>query len=236
MDKERLLEELYSSNFTMFLGNYGKGKSISLSYLAIMAAVLNKRKVVMSNTPIYNLSSYGLEFIPLISTSQFTENMRDIEILIDELQKVANSRNSLSAENSFVTEFSTDVRKFNQGVVGTSQYGNTYDIRLYDNTEIQITPNWITKEKKNRTNFMINWVVWFMDSQEVETVTLNLESIIDMYDTTYKPFKLVVNHEDYMDNLSDKHKSDYVDKYILTSNKAIKKANDVFDEQMGGRY
>lgn len=49
MDYDRLLEELYSSNFSVFLGNYGRGKSISMTYLSIMAATLNKRKVVLSN-------------------------------------------------------------------------------------------------------------------------------------------------------------------------------------------
>ncbi len=236
MEYDHLLEELYSSNLSMFLGNYGRGKSISMTYLSIMAATLNKRKVILSNTPLFDLSTFGLEFIPLISTSQFTENMRDVEIVMDELQKIANSRKSLSPENSFVTEFSTDVRKFNQGIVATAQYGNTYDVRLYDNTEVTIVPEWQTKEKRNRKNFYINWNLYFMDTNENEKIELNLEKMIDYYDTTFKPFKLVVNHDDYIDNLEDRYKEDKMRKYHDTCDKQIEQAEQTFKDCMRGRY
>ena len=236
MEYERLLENLYSSNFTVFLGNFGRGKSISLTYLSIMSALLNKRKVIMSNTPIYNLSSYGMEFIPLISTSQFTENMKDIQIVIDELQKSANSRKSLSPENSFVTEFSTDVRKFNQGITATSQFNNTYDVRLCDNTELNIVPDWKFDQKKNRKDFSIFWNLFFLDSNETETIKLDMNIIKDMYDTTYKPFKLVIDHQDFIDDLFDKHKESYVDRYISKNNALISKAKAMFELEMKNRY
>jgi len=236
MEEDRLMEELYSSNFSVFLGNYGRGKSISMTYLAIMAATLNKRKVVMSNTPLFDLSTFGLEFIPLISTSQFTDNMRDVEIVMDELQKIANSRKSLSPENSFVTEFSTDVRKFNQGIVATAQYGNTYDVRLYDNTEVTIVPEWMTNEKRNRSNFYSKWNLYFMDMNENEVLELNLERMIDYYDTTFKPFKLVCNHEDYILNLEDRYKDERMKKYHDQCEKQINQAEQTFKDCMRGRY
>ena len=236
MDNEVLLENLYSSNFTVFLGNFGRGKSISLTYLAVMSALLNKRKVVMSNTPIYDLSSYGIEFIPLISTSQFTENMKDIQIVIDELQKTANSRKSLSIENSFVTEFSTDVRKFNQGICATSQFNNTYDVRLCDNTEVNIVPQWKYEQKKNRKDFSIYWNLFFLDTNETETIELDMDTVKNMYDTTYKPFKLVVNHEDFISDMYDKHKESYVDRYITKNNALIHKAEGLFNLEMENRY
>ncbi len=236
MEYDQLLEELYSSNFSVFLGNYGRGKSISMTYLSIMAATLNKRKVILSNTPLFDMSTFGLEFIPLISTSQFTEGMRDVQIVMDELQKIANSRKSLSPENSFVTEFSTDVRKFNQGIVATAQYGNTYDIRLYDNTEVTIVPEWHTKEKRNRVDFYSKWQLYFMDTNENEAIDLNLEKMINYYDTTFKPFKLVVNHPEYIDILEDRYKEDKLAKYAETCDKQIKQAEDTFRNDMRGRY
>jgi len=235
MEYNRLLEELYSSNFSVFLGNFGRGKSISLTYLSIMSALLNKRKVIMSNTPIFNLSTFGIEFKPLISTSQFTEGMRDTQIVLDELQKIANSRKSLSPENSFVTEFSTDVRKFNQGITATSQFNNTYDIRLCDNTEVNIAPEWVIPQKKGRKDFRIYWNLYFLDSNENEIITLNLDMIKNYYDTTFKPFKLIVNHKDYIDNMYEKHKDAYVEKYINTCNDQIKKAEDTFNIMMRGK-
>lgn len=235
MDKDRLLEELYSSNFTVFLGNFGLGKSISQTYLGIMSAMLNKRKVIMSNTPIYNLSSYGLEFIPLISTSQFTENMKNVEIIMDELHKIADSRKSLSPENSFVTEFSTDVRKFNQGIVATSQFNNTYDVRLVNNTEINIVPEWKIPGKKDRIDFNSIWNIYFLSNYETESLTLNLDSIKNMYNTNFKPLKLICNHRDYIDNLEDRRTEKYMDKYHMNTDKALRISREIFKDEMKGK-
>ena len=189
----------------------------------------------MSNMPLFNMSSYGLEFIPLISTSQFTENMKDIQIVMDELQKIANSRKSLSPENSFTTEFSTDVRKFNQGITATAQFNNTYDIRLCDNTEINILPEWKYEQKKNRNNFSIYWNIYYLENNVNQVITLNLNTVKNLYNTNFKPFKLVVNHEEYIDNLYESHKENYVEKYIEKSNKKIKVIEDSFKNEMRGK-
>lgn len=235
MSYNSILENLYSSNFSVFLGNFGRGKSISLTYLSTMSALLNNRKTILSNMPIFNLSKLGVEFVPLICTSQFTENIRNTQIVLDELQKVANSRKSLSPENSFVTEFSTDVRKFNQGVTATAQFNNTYDVRLCDNTELNIVPEWKYSQKKNRSNFGIYWNMFFTDTNENETIQLNLKDIINYYDTTFKPFRLVVNHQEYIDNMYEKHKEEYVEKYIEKSNSKIKEIEDTFSNMMRGK-
>ena len=236
MTNDNKLEDLYSSNFTVLLGNFGRGKSISTAYLSIMSALLNKRNKIISNMPIFYLSKYNVKFEPLISTSQFTENMKNVQIVLDELQKVANSRKSLTPENSFVTEFSTDVRKFNQGITATAQFNNTYDVRLVDNTELNIVPQWKKEQKKNRDNFNIIWNLYFTDTMLEDKVELNLESIINLYDTNFKPYKLVVNHPEYIENMYEHKKEDYVEKYILKTDKKVKLIKEDFNKMMEGKY
>jgi len=216
-----ILNQLYSSYMAMFLGNYGKGKSLSATYLNIMHGLFNKRKVMLSNTPYFNLSSYGIEFIPLISTSQLADGLRDVQISLDEVQKIANSRDSLSARNSFVTEFSTDVRKFNQGIVGTAQFERTYDTRISDNTNIYILPEWTIKQGKDRTDFRNTWNVIIFEDQIHERVELNLESFIWNYDTNYKPDKIVVNHLEYLEHLEESKSSKYYESYLERCDKNI---------------
>ena len=235
MNYTTILEDLYSSNFSVFLGNFGRGKSISLTYLSIISALLNNRKTILSNTPIFNLSKFDIKFVPLISTSQFTENINDTQIVLDELQKVANSRKSLSPENSFVTEFSTDVRKFNQGVTATAQFNNTYDVRLCDNTELNIVPEWKYSQKKNRTDFNIFWNMFFTDTNVNEIIKLNLKEIIYYYDTNFKPFRLIVNHPEYIENMYEKHKEEYVEKYIFKTEQKVKDIKDTYDNIMRGK-
>lgn len=216
-----ILNQLYSGYMAMFLGNFGKGKSLSATYLNTMHALFNKRKVILSNTPYFHMSSYGIEFIPLISTSQLSEGLRDVQISLDEVQKIANSRDSLSARNSFVTEFSTDVRKFNQGIVGTAQFERTYDIRISDNTNIYILPEWAVKQGKDRDDFRSIWNVLIFDEQIHEQIELNLESFIWSYDTNYKPDKIVVNHPEYLEHIEESKSQKYYENYMIRCDKSI---------------
>lgn len=227
-----ILNQLYSSYMAMFLGNYGKGKSLSATYLNIMHALFNKRKVMLSNTPYFNLSSYGIEFVPLISTSQLAEGLKDIQISLDEVQKIANSRDSLSARNGFVTEFSTDVRKYNQGIVGTAQFERTYDVRISDNTNVYIIPEWTVKQGKDRDDFNSMWNVIIFDEQIHERVNLNLESFIWSYDTNFKPDKIVVNHPEYLEHIEESKSTQFCENYITRCEKNISQQERRFKQIM----
>ena len=237
MDLKDIYQDLLNSYFIIFMDNFGAGKSISSIYLNLLMAYFNNRKTMLSNTPMYYLSNYDIEFIPLISTSQLTEDLKDVQINLDELQKIANSRDCKSPANSFVTEFSTDIRKFNQGVCSTTQYGNTIDVRLYDNAGVIIVPEWKYKLSKNqkRNNFIAYWNILFKDEGFNETITLDLDIIKNLYDTTFKPFKIVVNHDEYLEKLKDNKSKVYYDDYILRCNNQIDKITKTFNLQMKGK-
>ena len=237
MNNKEIYQDLINSYFIIFMDNFGAGKSISSEYLNLLMAYFNNRKSMLSNTPMYYLSSYDIEFIPLISTSQLTEDNKNVQLNLDELQKIANSRDSKSPRNSFVTEFSTDIRKFNQSICGTTQYGNTIDVRLYDNADCIIIPEFKYKLEKRqlRNNFMIYWHILFKNEGINETLTLNLEIVKEFYDTTFKPFKIVVNHSEYLDKLKDTKSQSYYDDYVLKCNKEIDKITKIFNLQMKGK-
>ena len=237
MEIEDIYQDLLNGYFIIFMDNFGAGKSISSIYLNLLMAYFNNRKIMLSNTPMYYLSNYDIEFIPLISTSQLTENLKNVQLNLDELQKIANSRDSKNARNSFVTEFSTDIRKFNQGIGATTQYGNTIDVRLYDNADIIIVPEWKYKleKRQKRNNFNAYWNILFKSEGINETINVNLDIIKNFYDTNFKPFKIIVNHEEYLDKLKDNKPQSYYDDYILKCNKEIDKITKIFNLQMKGK-
>ena len=237
MQKEDIYQDLLNAYFIIFMDNFGAGKSLSSTYLNLLMAYFNNRKIMLSNTPMYNLSSYNIEFIPLISTSQLIESLKNVQINLDELQKVANSRDSKSARNSFVTEFSTDIRKFNQSICATTQFGNTIDVRLFDNADIVIVPEFKYKMEKRqkRTNFITYWNILFKNEGINEYILLNLNALKSFYDTTFKPFKIIVNHDEYLEKLKDQKSQSYYDDYVLKTNKEIDKITKIFNLQMKGK-
>ena len=237
MELKYIYQDLLNAYFIIFMDNFGAGKSISSVYINLLMAYFNNRKIMLSNTPMYNLSSYDIEFIPLISTSQLTENLKNVQLNLDELQKIANSRDSKSARNSFVTEFSTDIRKFNQGIGGTCQFGNTIDVRLFDNSDVIIVPEWKYKldKRQKRNDFIVYWNILFKNDGVNETIILNLDILKNLYDTYFKPFKIIVNHEEYLDRLKDKKSQSYYDDYILKCNKEIDKITKIFNLEMKGK-
>ena len=234
MNDSEIYQDLTNSYFCIFMDNFGAGKSLASIYLNLLMAYFNNRKIMLSNTPMYYLSSYNIEFIPLISTSQLTEDNKNVQLNLDELQKIANSRDSKSPRNSFVTEFSTDIRKFNQGIGATCQYGNTIDVRLYDNADVIIIPEFKYKLQKRqlRDNFNMYWNILFKNEGINETLILNLDILKNFYDTTFKPFKIVINHSEYLDKLKDTKSQSYYDDYILKCNKQIDKITKIFNLQM----
>ena len=238
MRDSEIMLDLTNSFFTICMSNYGNGKTISSSYLSLIMAKYNNRKIIMSNTPLFFLSSFDIEFIPLISTSQLTQNLKDIQLNMDELQTIANSRDSKSPRNSFVTEFSTDIRKYNQGVSSTTQYGNTIDDRLFDNSDVIIVPEWKYKQAKNtlRTDFNMYWNILFKETGINETIEIDIEIMKYFYNTKFKPFKMIVNHEEYIDKLKDTRKKEYVDDYINKCNEKIYEYENIFKLEMQGKY
>ena len=237
MELSDIYQDLTNSYLTIFMDNFGAGKSISSIYLNMLMAKFNDRNKMLSNTPMFYLSSYDIEFIPLITTKQLTEDLKDVQFNLDELQKIANSRDSKSARNSFVTEFSTDVRKFNQGIGATCQYGNTIDVRLYDNSDVVIIPEWKYKmgKRQKRTNFIAYWNILFKSEGINESITLDLEIMKYFYDTNFKPFKIIVNHEEYLDRLKDTKSKDYYDEYIKKIDNEIEKIEKIFKLEMKGK-
>ena len=238
MHLKHIYQDLTNSYLTIFMDNFGAGKSISSVYLNILMAYFNNRNKMLSNTPMFYLSSYNIEFIPLISTSQMDNEYKNTQINLDELQKIANSRDSKSARNSFVTEFSTDIRKFNQGIGATCQYGNTIDVRLFDNADIIIIPEFKYKleKRQKRNNFILYWNILFKSEGINEFITLDLNIIKDFYDTNFKPFKIIINHNEYLERLKDTKSQAYYDDYILKCNKEIDKIEKIFKLEMKGKY
>ena len=237
MELEDTFRDLLNSFFIILMSNYGNGKSLASTYLSILQSIEQNRKIMLSNMPIFNLSSYNIEFIPLISTKQLTENINNIQIDMDEMQKIANSRDSQSPRNSFVTEFSTDVRKFNQSICGTTQFGNTIDVRLYDNSTTIIIPEFKYKLGNNqkRLNFEMFLNIYFKDLNEIKILPCDLEIITQFYNTNFKPFKIIVNHDEYIEKLEQTRNKKYVDDYINKCNKKINRIEKIFNLEMSNK-
>lgn len=236
MKSDEILNELVNAYLPIFMDNFGAGKSISSTFLNIIMAYFNNRSVMLSNTPMFQLSSYDIEFIPLISTSQLSENHKDTQINLDELQKIANSRDSASSRNSFVTEFSTDIRKFNQGISATCQFGNTIDVRLYDNADFIIIPEWKKNQPKRekRTNFNSIWNILNKEQGYTETLNLDLSNVKNLYNTNFKPFRIVVNHDEYLEKIKSIKSQKYYDDYLIKCDKEINRVQKIFNIEMKG--
>lgn len=234
MNTSEIHEELVNAYLPLFMDNFGAGKSISSTYLNIIMAYFNNRKKMLSNTPMFYLSSYNIEFIPLISTEQLTENHINTQLNLDEMQKIANSRDSSSARNSFVTEFSTDIRKYNQSICGTCQYGNTIDVRIYDNSDFIIIPEfkYDYPKRQKRENFYSIWNILNKEKGYTKTIELNLKDVKDLYNTNFKPFKIVVNHEDYLDRIKTNRSQRYYDDYVKKCDKEIERIKKIFNLEM----
>lgn len=237
MELSEIYQDLLDAYFIILMSNYGNGKSLVSAYLNLLMAEYNNRNVMLCNTPMYNLSSYDIEFIPLISTSQLADNPVNTQLNLDELQTIANSRDSTSPRNSFVTEFSTDIRKFKNGVCSTCQFGNTIDVRLYDNAEYIIVPEFKVKSKKRekRQNFEMYLNILYKETGYTDFIEVDMKSILNIYNTNFKPYRIIVNHPEYLDRLKSSKSNKFYDEYIYKCEKEITKMEKIFKLEMKGK-
>jgi hypothetical protein len=186
-----------NSEVIIILGEYGKGKTLSAIALALLRAILKNRNNILTNTPLHHLDGFfNIEF--LSSTKQLEDIKENTEVIFDEIHRDLNSRNSMSKHNAYITNWIVNLRKMNIGITATTQYANTIDKRLWDLCDYKIIPKFINFDEKldKPENFQIQLYITDIYSNEIEIVSLNLEKFKDLYDTKYKPLKLVANHSD----------------------------------------
>lgn len=235
---KEIYEKLFNCLVKILYGDFGTGKSLSATFLNIGSGIYHDSKILIANNPYFYLSCFGIEFIPLISTSQL-ENVKELKnsvVSMDEIQKIVDNRNSMSAKNSFIGDFTSDLRKFNMQITGTTHYTNTIDVRMYNETQCMIAPTFKYKSGKIRDNFIVNWSIIFKNYDEFNEINdLNLENFVNFYDTNFKPQPIVINHTEYIDNLRNVRSQRWVDDYELKCNKKIKENEEMFKIYLRGK-
>jgi hypothetical protein len=163
-----------------------------------------------------------LNYTPLISTSQFDNIPRGVNIVWDELQQDVNARQSSSTANKFITVFGRDVAKLGCHLMGSFQQGDTLDKVIGFAVEIIIIPEYLETYSKNikedniqrveNKDFRMNWTIYDRRDGEqyfISGKNLNLYPMIFTYDTRFKMNRLYVNHKDYLERLKGQNKEYY---------------------------
>lgn len=204
----KLLELLSSKQVIVFEGEWGTGKTLSMvEYVRMMVQYTGIRKI-LSKMPVFYPNIPGIEYSPLIQTSQF-EHITDTIIEHDELLDDLDRRDSLSPRNKYFTRFAKVFRKIRCQEVGTVQYISMVDERLIEMMQILITPKWKRKYHKDvkidaqireeKRDYRMYWFVCDLKANREYNIILDVSSSLGCYDTNYIPNKLAVTHKEYLD-------------------------------------
>lgn len=202
-----IIKMLLSSRIIIFSGEYGRGKSLSSVALCYIISMLKNNKKIMSNIPLF---FKDIEIEHLFSTSQYDKSLSKIVINHDEMQRDFNCREFLSNGSTLISKFSIDFRKSDINLIGTSQYIDRLDLSLSEIVEVIIIPNFINTYSKNKDedskiryskkDYMVKWMIKDKIKNERYELKLNLLPYIDMYDTNFKPYPIVINHKEYLEH------------------------------------
>jgi len=120
-------------------GNVGSGKTLLLTYLGI-------KEYLQKNNIFANYTLYGMNYSHLTSPSEFDELKEGI-FLGDELWLWADSRQSMSKKNRFITKILAKSRHKKIDIIYTTQDFRQMDARIRRITDIWYFPRLIHNNK-----------------------------------------------------------------------------------------
>ena len=168
------------------LGNLGHGKTLTAVSLATMLKLINEELgndiTILSNTPL-NIEH---EFLERMSQLQ---DRRNTIMLIDEFYLIADSYSWQSSSSFMTVDVSMDLRKRNNKIILTSQYYNQIAKRVR-----QLITLFIKPQRVNDFIFKLN-LANVGEGADFDYCMMNLKPFINVYDTHYKPMRLIEDDE-----------------------------------------
>ena len=210
MDKSGILDILSSRKVIVIAGEYGRGKTLSATALTFLISNFNESYKILSNVPLFFGKFQELYTIePLNDAKTFDNEHKKTIIFHDELQRDFNSREFQTSSAKIVSKFAVDFRKDDSLLIGTIQFMDRIDSSMNEIIQIIIIPTLINhysnnekidlQERLNRKDFFTNWRIIDKKYDEVYELKINLYPFLNFYDTGFKPFPLVINHEEFME-------------------------------------
>lgn len=206
MNNQEIFDLLESRKVIIIAGEYGRGKTLSAVALTWFLTTLYQHYNVLSNIPI-NFKFIELE--SLTDSHQFDKEHKNTIIIHDEMQRDFNARDFLSSSAKIVSKFSVDFRKDESKLISTIQFMNRLDSALNEIIQIIIIPTFInqyshndkedTKIRLEKKDFITNWRIIDKKYEEKYDMKLNLFPFLNMYDTKFKPYPLVINHDEFIE-------------------------------------
>lgn len=222
MTMQETLELVLSRYVVAVGGRYSRGKSLILSALGFFDIAMNNRTSFLTNMPLNYDNAFPkrkINYTPLVSTQQFDNIPRGVNIVIDEAQQDLNARNSASTANKFLTVFGRDVAKLDCRMRISFQNGDTLDKVIGFAVDLIIIPEYLETYSKNikedniervaNKDFRLNLTIYDRRDNEqyfISGKSFNLYPIIFMYDTRFKMNRLYVNHKDFVERLKGANK------------------------------
>ena len=168
------------------LGNLGHGKTLTAVSLATMLKLINEELgndvTILSNTPL-NIEH---EFLERMSQLQ---DRRNTIMLIDEFYLIADSYSWQSSSSFMTVDVSMDLRKRNNKIILTSQYYNQIAKRVR-----QLITLFIKPQRINDFIFKLN-LANVGEGADFDYCMMNLKPFINIYNTHYKPMRLIEDDE-----------------------------------------
>ena len=168
------------------LGNLGHGKTLTAVSLATMLKLINEELgndvTILSNTPL----NVEHEFLERMNQLQ---DRRNTIMLIDEFYLIADSYSWQSSSSFMTVDISMDLRKRNNKIILTSQYYNQIAKRVR-----QLITLFIKPQRVNDFIFKLN-LANVGEGADFDYCMMNLKPFINVYDTHYKPMRLIENNE-----------------------------------------
>ena len=207
-----------------------KGKTLVLITLAYMWVVLMEGRKLLSNIPLdfKDLNPY-LDINALINTKQFDEQNFKTIIIMDEGQRYFDRHDHNKPETKFVMGWAVDLRKDDCQIVSTIQYLDWLEKRARDFLQLSIVPEFINhyslneseeiKERLRLKDFWSHWKIIDYKTEREFDLVINMYPFINMYDTRFKPKKLVTEHKEYIDFKREKWSGKKMEEYLDTCKK-----------------
>lgn len=221
------LNVIFSRRIIIFGGEYGRCKSLSLAALTFFEIIHTQKKIVVSNMPLkYNIFN-NVEIKPLIQTAQFDlNNMQNIQrsiMIHDELFNDLLARNFMQESNKFIPNMAVGFRKCDINYRGSLQYFDTMERLLGLMLEMIIIPSFKntytddSDEDRNirlsKKDFIVIWKCIDRKKDKIFDLEINLYPFLNMYNTNYIPYKLIIDHESYLKKMQ-KNKRTYYNELI----------------------
>jgi len=210
MEISEILDILCSRKVIVIAGEYGRGKTLSGAALIFLLSNLNESYKILSNIPLHFGKFQELYNIESLNDSKtFDNDHKKTTIFHDELQRDFNSREFQTSSAKIVSKFAVDFRKDDSQLVGTIQFMDRIDSSLNEIIQIIIIPTMINHysnnekidlaERLERKDFLTNWKIIDKKYDDVHELEINLYPFLNFYDTKFKPFPLVINHEEFLE-------------------------------------